>query len=464
MRLRAIPVDRWRVEPIAPPDSDRLERLLAAEGAGSLAGCWFGREGTFHFPWPEGILRIPAGGRGAIDLLDRIDREAELSGRGEVGEDGPDGWLLALSYDAGRRMERFRTRLPARPEVPDLVLVRHRGGIFVPAAGGGGLLVSPPELLGDRLRELERGGAKGGGIAARAGFRPLEAIAGLPRAVTSDFSREAFEDAVGAIRRGIGRGDYYQVNLTRRFRIRPPRGVSGFALFRRLRERHEAPRGFFLRAGGGLEIVSNSPELFLVADFRGRRVLSSPIKGTAERSRDAAEDRRSARRLRGSEKDRAEHVMIVDLVRNDLGRVAEAGSVQVEGFCRPLSTPVVHHLVSDVVAGLRPGVGPGGLVAASFPPGSVTGAPKIAALAAIERLETVRRGFYCGALGFYDRRGRRLELSVAIRTGVLVGDALDFHAGGGIVADSEAGAEWNEGNWKAREFFELASGRDRNGC
>jgi len=458
----------FRVERIPVPPPHRLDRLLGRPGAVSLAGEWLGTAGDWFLLWPGAERRYS--NRGRYDLsavLDELDRTAEFAARDYSAKGASpssavsvlDGWSLALSYDAGRRFEPWPKTLPVRPEVDDLVLVRHRGGVFLPRFEKEAWLAAPADDWEFRERELRRGAitlceSSGSGVRL-----PLLArSARLPAGVTSDFPRDRFRGAIGKIRRGISRGDFYQVNLTRRFRIRTSaRDESAPAIFRRLRSGHAAPLGFFQTLGGGRALLSNSPELFLAADFESRGVVSSPIKGTALRGDSAGRDSKNRIGLSGSEKDRAEHVMIVDLVRNDIGRVGKTGSVDVAGMMRIQSTPVVHHLVSDVTAQMRADVRPGALLRAAFPGGSVTGAPKIAALAAIERLETVRRGFYCGALGFYDRPSRRLELNLAIRTGLHHGDVLDFHAGGGIVWDSDADREWEEGNWKAEEFFELAS-------
>ncbi len=190
--------------------------------------------------------------------------------------------------------------------------------------------------------------------------------------------------------------------------------------------------------GAGWTIVSASPELLL--SRRGSRIRTSPIKGT-----------RPAGVPVESEKDTAEHVMIVDLERNDLGRVAETGSVRVAGFQRRVTLPTVHHLVSTVSARARAGLGLAELLRATFPGGSITGAPKLRAMEIIDELEGVRRGPYCGALGWLGP-GLRLDLALAIRTAVWRGGELVMSFGGGIVADSTADDEPAETHVKAEAF------------
>jgi para-aminobenzoate synthetase component 1 len=236
-------------------------------------------------------------------------------------------------------------------------------------------------------------------------------------------------------------GECYQVNLTRRLSWDRP--ADPLALFHTVRARNPAPHGalLVLPRDEPIAVVSASPERFLA--WQGRSIETRPIKGTA---RDSA-------RLRASAKDRAENVMIVDLARNDLGRVCEYGSVHVPGLCEVEEHPGLVHLVSTVRGTLRDGVGPAAIVRATFPPASVTGAPKPRVLQAIEDLEPVRRGVYCGALGWIDTRQDRGDLAVAIRTFTVAGGCTHLGVGGGIVADSDPAAEWRETELKAERLL-----------
>jgi para-aminobenzoate synthetase component 1 len=177
-------------------------------------------------------------------------------------------------------------------------------------------------------------------------------------------------------------------------------------------------------------------------------VETRPIKGTRRRGQGAGEDARLAAELAADEKERAEHLMIVDLLRNDLGRVAETGSVRVDDFARVVSLPTVHHLVSTVSAAPRADAGAAALLGACFPGGSITGAPKIRAMQLIDELEPWRRGPYCGAIGYLGARGA-IDLCIAIRTLVVCGGRLHLHVGGGIVADSTPARELEETEEKA---------------
>lgn len=272
-----------------------------------------------------------------------------------------------------------------------------------------------------------------------------------PTGWRSSLSRDEFTAAVRSIRDEIRAGGVYQVNLTRRLSttVRPP--VAGTstdiaALGAALAEGNPAPFSAVVRLPhAGLHVASASPERFLSVD--GRRVWSSPIKGTA-----ATADGFLA-------KDRAENVMIVDLVRNDLGRVCEWGSVTVPELLAVEHHPGLVHLVSTVEGQLRPDVGWPELLDATFPPGSVTGAPKVAALGTIDRLETVERGVYCGAVGWVDADRRRGDLNVAIRTFWIDEEQLHFGTGAGITFDSDPDGEWEETDLKARRLLAVASGR-----
>lgn len=233
-------------------------------------------------------------------------------------------------------------------------------------------------------------------------------------------------------------GDIYQANLTLPFTT--ALDVPAWRLCRRLAAAHPAPYVAYLDLGDA-QLVANSPELFL--RVRGDRIETRPIKGTRPRGPDPDADRTLVRDLTSDDKERAEHVMIVDLERNDLGRVCTAGSVQVDALLAVESHPTVHHLVSTIGGRLRPGVGLAELLAATFPGGSITGAPKQRAMQILADLEPWPRGPYCGAVGVFDPRGD-LELGLAIRTAVVAGGRVRWHAGGGIVVDSTPEREWAE--------------------
>ena len=261
---------------------------------------------------------------------------------------------------------------------------------------------------------------------------------------TTSLDRAAFCDGVVAIRAAIAAGDVYQVNLTRRLSAPLPPDADVAALGAALAEGNPAPYSAVVRVpAAGCLVASASPERFLRRD--GDVVASSPIKGTAPDPSGL------------TAKDRAENVMIVDLVRNDLGRVCEFGSIDVPALWSLEHHPGLVHLVSTVTGRLRPGCGWADAIDATFPPGSVTGAPKLAALEQIAELETAPRGVYCGAVGWVDADTKQGDLNVAIRTFWVEDGKLHLGTGGGITWDSDPDDEWEETELKARRLLQVAS-------
>ncbi len=258
----------------------------------------------------------------------------------------------------------------------------------------------------------------------------------------SSLDEPGYRAACQDVRRRIGLGQVYQVNLCRRLEAPLPDGADLVSLAHRLAAGNPAPYAGMLRLPG-LEVVTASPELYLARD--GDVVTSRPIKGTG----------RAPHELQA--KDFAENVMIVDLVRNDLSVVALPGTVDVPELCALERHPGLVHLVSSVRAALRPDIGWPQLLAASFPPGSVSGAPKSTALAAIRELEPLTRGPYCGAIGYVDADRRLARLAVGIRTFWAAEGMLRFGTGAGITWESEPAREWAETELKAAHLVGLAS-------
>jgi para-aminobenzoate synthetase component I len=256
--------------------------------------------------------------------------------------------------------------------------------------------------------------------------------------VRSSLSRKAYRAAAAKALAYIHAGDIFQVNLAQRFES--PYAGSGWELYRRVRAVNPAPFAAFLDLGSW-QVVSASPERFLTV--RGRTIETRPIKGTRPRGATPLEDRRNADELLASAKDAAELVMIVDLQRNDLGRLCEYGSVTVPDLRRLEATPNVWHTVATVEGRLRPEVTAAQVLKATFPGGSITGAPKVRAMEIIAELEPVRRDVYTGAIGYIGFDGR-MDLNIAIRTAVVREGTAYFHAGGGIVADSDPELEYHE--------------------
>ncbi len=384
---------------------------------------------------PVGVLPADASDLGSVkSLLEALEPPSmELPGPFHG------GFLGALAYDLGCAGERPVEVAPEPWGFPRAV-----GGIYTQfalrdEASGEGWLVLDEQSGGSSLDE--RRGELLELLTKRPARSPVR-VGPLQRHVPPAEHRRRIE----IVREHIARGDVYQVNLAHRFSAAtegPPH-----ALYARLRAVNPAPYMAYLAWEDGA-LLSASPELLL--EYDGVEARTRPIKGTRPRGKDAASDGELARGLLASAKDLAELTMIVDLERNDLGRIAEPGGVRVEGLPTLHSYASVHHLMADVVARPRPGIGALELLAALFPGGSVTGAPKLAAMDLIAALEGQGRGFYCGALGFIDMRGHA-GLNLLIRTllwrprrdlGSESGE-LSFQVGGGITWSSDASAEERE--------------------
>ncbi len=377
--------------------------------------------------------------------------------------DGLDGWSI-VAWDptevhtaavdwpvAGRCLGRPRAHSDAAPFV---------GGVLGYIGFGAGSQVEPipsqaptpepPVWLGRYagalcFRHRDRSWHPTGSSAVRRhGQALLEAACALsappppPQAASATSqSQHHFEAGVRRILTWVQAGDCYQVNLTRPVWVHRP--GDPWSAYRRLR-RAEASHGAYLTLDGQATVLSNSPEPFVTV--RGDQVESTPIKGTRPRGADPTSDARLRAELRDAAKDRAELTMIVDLVRNDLGRIAALGTVRT-GPRRLTEHPNVHHARQTVSATLQPGSDLWTVLAATFPPGSITGAPKIRACERIAQLEAHPRGVYCGAIGFVSDHGPA-EFSVAIRTAVFANGSARYHVGGGIVAGSTPTDEWHE--------------------
>lgn len=398
--------------------------------------------------------------------LDRFGRDNGLFPTAPTPQDGrppfEGGLVGAFAYDLARRVERLPTLARADRSAPWLSLRAAPLVVAVAPSRRQALALARPLRLTDpagttrwriRRRELEDHLAAMLHALASAGpAPPLPPAPTTPRSVRSSLARDDHLDAVEQALQHIAAGDAFQVNVTRRLTVRAPHDTH--QLYRALRAASAAPHGASLP---DLGIASISPETFLRVD--AGRVSVQPIKGTRPRDLDARVDAAHAADLQTSAKDRAENVMIVDLERNDLGRVACPGSVRVPVLCALDDHPTVWHLRSEVVAELRPGTGYGQLLRATFPCGSIAGAPKVAAMTIIDRLERVRRSWYCGAIGVLG--AGHASLSVAIRTAVRNPDGtIDHGVGGGIVAGSDPHAEHRETLDKAAAFLQAMQARE----
>jgi para-aminobenzoate synthetase component 1 len=366
----------------------------------------------------------------ALSLLDvRLKRYASTSG----------ACIATLSYELAHQLERLRSKRHQHAE-PEAVFAFYDALVVHDYARRKSFIVSRDEK---RVDETE---------AALLEARPLrEPEKHGESFASSNMTRDEYLSAVLRIKEHIAAGDIYQANLTQQFSCALPQYLEAEHLFLRLRSQHPSPFAALIRRREDV-VVSISPERFLRVTPDTRLVEAWPIKGTRRRGVDEQEDALLRRELLSSEKDRAENVMIVDLLRNDLGRVCRYGSVEVAELCRLEEHPTLFHLVSKVRGALRDKVTAGELLRACFPCGSITGAPKIRAMEIIDEVETAPRGLSMGAIGYFGFDGS-LDLSVAIRTMTVRDRVARFNVGGGIVADSDPALEYEESLVKARALL-----------
>ena len=344
--------------------------------------------------------------------------------------------VVALAFDAGRAAEAHTSiaERARRPALPDVIVAHYDG--YLEADGE----LGPWRRVGDTT-QLEAALAY-----------PIAEPALPPTTLRDPRDPARYFQGFAAIMEGLAAGDFYQVNLARELEARfaeplPPPALAHAARALHLRLRSQQPAAFAASwpLAEDAWLVSGSPECLL--QWQGRVAKSYPIKGTIARA-DGEADGRLAEQLQSSSKDQAEHVMIVDLVRNDLGRIARVGGVSVPRLMTHLTLPTVRHLVSEVRAEARADVDLASVIGALFPGGSITGAPKISAITAIARHEPFDRGFYCGSLGVV-RGGDSATLSILIRTAILAAEGLVYGTGGGLVVDSIADQEFAETTLKA---------------
>jgi para-aminobenzoate synthetase component 1 len=397
-----------------------------------------------HLPTEQGCAIVRDGGKTIVGVEPSVVRTASGDGSFDVLRevDTSGFWVGFCSYDLGRAIERVTPRSVAgseagRGSIPDVAFARYDTRLVITDDGRA-------EVVGDGPA---RGRLEAAVRAADGETEPPPCALG---SWTSSLDRVDHAAACEQVLELLRAGECYQVNVTRQ--LTADCAADPISLYDSLVRVNPAPHAALITFGAarpGFAVVSASPELFLRVEPRAdgvRAVETRPIKGTGT---DAAA-------LAASVKDRAENVMIVDLARNDLGRVCEYGSVEVPALFDVEAHPGLFHLVSSVTGRLRPDIDLADLVRGAFPPASVTGAPKPRVMQAIEDLEPVRRGVYCGAIGWVDGDRGRAELAVAIRTFTIADGRTHLGVGGGIVADSQPDEEWVETELKAARLLVAA--------
>ena len=442
--LQAVPTEP-RVTPVeANPDVEaalvtfwrqRLPFVLESAGHDPT----YGRYTVLGFD-PVHILSIAGDHPRPLDAL--AERVARFPAAGAVPEvPFVGGWVGFVSYEAGLAVEGIRPTTAADIALPAVRFALYDTAAVFDRFQGRWYAVGVDWLPGcgiDRPPVEERLAGVRAGLKAAEAAPPIAWEAAVCPPPVPTITRQAYLDAVRRAKRYIEAGDVYQVNLTRRFTTTTP--AAPLELYRRLRRANPSNFAALLQ-WGDQAVISSSPELFL--DLRDGLVVTRPIKGTRPRTGDPTLDSVRRRELIESEKDRAELTMIVDLLRNDLGRVCRFGSVQVRSAADLEEHPTVYHLVGTVEGRLRSDCIWADLLRAAMPGGSITGAPKIRAMQIIDELEPACRSVYCGSIGYVGLDGS-VCLNIAIRTMVMDGRKLHLFAGGGIVADSDPEDEYDE--------------------
>ncbi|MBT2510076.1 anthranilate synthase component I family protein [Streptomyces sp. ISL-98] len=437
-------------ESLAGPDQDCRAAVVGADVLARITV----RDGRVSFDGLPELMRhleaVAAQHPDVWELLRAVD--ASFAVESEVGPGTyAFGFLATFGYEAAWYMEELPPRRPgAAPEIT-LTAFRHTVWYDVPGGGARHLRAEAAEFggsgpLGSGLDVLVRG------LPARR--YTAVPTAPRPRAVRRTVGRKTFAQRVKRCLAHIRAGDVYQIQIGHRIEVRTPLGVLD--AYRRLRHRNPSPY-MYLAPWAGRTLIGASPELlFRIEDGR---LTMRPIAGTAARSSDPAEDARRVEALRASEKERAEHVMLVDLCRNDVARVTRPGTLSVDSMMSVEAFSHVHHLVSTVGGELAEGEDVWSALRAVFPAGTMTGAPKLRAMELIDEIERQPRGAYAGAIGLIDVRGFAV-LALCIRTAVHEGDTYALQASAGIVADSSADGEWCETLIKMSAVYGAVTGEE----
>lgn len=393
----------------------------------------------------DGILNGPhaAGQARFVDALDSWFL-AEAGTAAPAGDELPfhGGWFLYLGYELAAELEPTLDLPPAIDTTVVAEAVRCRGALIVDHERQACAVVAETGAQ-DGFAALCEDVASGMAAQAATGTAagPVPSIASI-----REDEPASYLDGVRRCLDYIRDGDVFQVNLSRGWEMTLTQEVSHADLYARLRDANPAPFAG-LADFGDWAVLSSSPERLV--KVRGRRADTRPIAGTRPRGADSGDDDRLSRELIGHPKERAEHVMLLDLERNDLGRICRPGSIRVDELMSVESYRHVHHIVSNVTGELSQGVRPGEVIRAVFPGGTITGCPKVRCMEIIAELEGVGRGAYTGAIGYLDRSGD-MDLNILIRSILRQGDTLHFRTGAGIVADSDPQAELEETRHKAR--------------
>lgn len=459
-----VPACRWREYP-GFPDLARLHALHPARYPHLLESVARGAPQARYdilFAFPQSTLRLTASGqlladgqRSAhrfLDALDRAWRHEQITTTDHPPLPFSGGWFLYLGYELAGEIESGLRDMPADPAWPIAMAQRIPAAIIRDHHTHKTWLVTETDqeaLLPELEQDLR--------VSERTTLATL-----LPTLLGRMEEEPAWHrERVRRTLDYIRAGDTFQVNLSRAWRIEFATPPAAVALYARLRETNPAPFAGLATLDAERAVVSSSPERLVAV--RNRQIHTRPIAGTRPRSRDAGQDRQQRAALVANPKERAEHIMLVDLERNDLGRVCVPGSVKVDELLVVESYQHVHHLVSNVSGRLRPGTTPGAIIRALFPGGTITGCPKVRTMQIIAELEDEARCGYTGSMGYLNRDGS-LDLNILIRTLLLDRNHVSLRAGGGIVADSDPDRELEETRAKARGLLAVFAGQGAAAC
>lgn len=456
-------LDLHRLDPL------RYPLLLESSAAGTAQGRWdilLLASGESFQLGHEGVVRDHEGTVLGTDFLDALDEAWQTSRTGHADCPWPfrGGWALLLGYELASQIEPVLDLPPAPGSMPVARAVRCPAAIMRDHVTGECIAIAEPESQG-LLDTISADVRRVDELTAPADWEtPVDVVEEAP---------QRYLDAIVRVLDYLAAGDVFQANISRRWCARFAAPVESTALFRRLREHNPAPfaglfagqvNGDAVGSGhGGMlawSVASASPERLV--SVRGDVVQSRPIAGTRPRA-DGDDEATRISELVGNAKERAEHIMLIDLVRNDLGRVCVAGSVEVDELMTVESYAHVHHIVSNVRGRLPNTTTPGDVIRATFPGGTITGCPKVRCMQIIAELEGEGRGSYTGAMGWLNRDGD-LDLNILIRSAEVEGELLRFRAGAGIVADSEPERELDETRAKARGMLRALGVADDAGA
>ncbi|MBP8218205.1 MAG: aminodeoxychorismate synthase component I [Aeromonas sp.] len=438
----------WAIllESASPDHPDSRFHILSAEPLATLqtrgTQTQIDHAGQAHFSDEDPLTLLAQWQHQLFGPLDEDDGDLPFVG----------GALGLFGYDLGRRFERLPSQAQADIELADMAV-----GLY----DWGWVLDNQQQMAHLLVRGDEAAWQRRHAWWQAQTVRQQSALAQAPLRLLapwqSNMDVEGYRARFTRVQEHLAAGDCYQINLTQRFSA--PYAGDEWSAYCELSRHNQAPFSAFIRLPQSC-VLSLSPERFLA--LSGRQVSTKPIKGTRPRALDPELDAAAAQELQQAPKDRAENLMIVDLLRNDIGRVCVPGSVRVPELFAIESFPAVHHLVSTIEGELLPGLEATDLLRACFPGGSITGAPKIRAMEIIEELEPHRRNAYCGSIGYISQHGR-MDTSITIRTLIAEGGRLYVWAGGGLVADSRVEEEYAETFHKLGKILPILEDLERLG-